>query len=321
MRMVQLLSVLVLGTFFLWLYVAQPAVGPANQGGAAVSAEALKAHVDVLAGGIGPRHAGQPARLNAAADYIRGEFLATGGEVSEQIYSLPGGRGPFRNILASFGPRTGERLIVGAHYDAFGEGPGADDNASGIAGILELARLLGRDTPGLRVDLAAWTLEEPPHFGSDEMGSAQHAIDLLQSRHPVRGVLVLEMIGYFSDAPASQRYPLALLRLFYPSRGNFIAVTGGLPERGMTKAIKVAMRRATDLPVMSFNGPKRGFGTELSDQRNFWARGIPAVMITDTAMFRNPNYHTAADRPETLDYARMAKVVSGVHAALKTLTE
>ena len=273
--------------------------------------------------GFLPRDAGHPENLDRAAAFIKTELAAAGGKVSEQVFRVrefdqrnrAQERGPYRNILAVFGPDTPERLVVGAHYDAFGELPGADDNASGAAGLLELARLLQKSPPRLRTELAAYTLEEPPYFATPHMGSARHAAALRREGVRVRAMIALEMLGTFSDAPGSQRYPVPLLRLFYPGRGDFIAVVGTLPDGGLARRTKTAMRRP-DLPVYSLNSLAFVPGVDYSDHASFWAEGYPAVMVTDTAFYRNPRYHKPEDSPDLLDYARMARVVSGVHAAV-----
>ena len=170
-------------------------------------------------------------------------------------------------------------------------------------------------TPPAHVELAAFTLEEPPWFGRRAMGSAVHASSLRKQGVVVRAMLALEMIGYFTDAPASQEYPLPILKLFYPSRGNFIGVAGKLGQGALVRRVSRAMRRASPLPVRSIAAPRSLPGIELSDHRCFWDAGYQAVMITDTAFYRNPNYHTEDDTPETLDYERMAMAVRGVYAA------
>jgi Zn-dependent M28 family amino/carboxypeptidase len=222
-------------------------------------------------------------------------------------------------VIAEFGPETNERIVVGAHYDTAGPLPGADDNASGVAGLIELAGLLAKQQLPVRVELVAFPLEEPPYFGSKFMGSAVHANDLRAQNARVRGMISLEMIGYFSDAPRSQNFPAEILRAFYPTKGNFIGVVGTLDEGLLVRRIKLAMQGATPLPVHSINAPLAVPGVGLSDQLSYWNAGYKAVMITDTAFFRNPHYHTVDDTAEKLDYKRMALVVEGVYAAVLEL--
>lgn len=283
----------------------------------AASPQRLQAHVRALADDFTPRDYANPANLDLAAAYIREEFERAGGGPWEQRYDA--GSSAFRNVAAAFGPDTGERIVVGAHYDAAGPYPAADDNASGVAGLIELAHLLGRDPPPTRVELVAYPLEEPPFYRTPFMGSAVHAASLKRQGVRVRAMISLEMIGYFTDAPKSQKLPLAALRPFYPSRGNFIAVVGRLGQAPLVRRIKRAMKRATPLAVHSINAPRWVPGVDFSDHMNYWDAGYPAVMITDTAFYRNPHYHTARDTPDTLDYVRMAQVVQGVHAAVRAL--
>jgi Zn-dependent M28 family amino/carboxypeptidase len=285
-----------------------------------VDAARLEAHVRALAG-FAPRDERHPENLDRAASYIRQELQRAGGQaggrVEDQEFEVEGET--YRNVIARFGPETRERIVVGAHYDAAGPYPGADDNASGVAGLIELAHLLGKKPPPLRVELVAYSLEEPPHFASSAMGSAVHAASLKKQGVRVRAMIALEMIGYFTDEPDSQQFPAPFLSRLYPSKGNFITVVGKLGQRSLVRRIKKAMVRATPLPVESINAPTSLPGVDFSDHRNYWAAGYEAAMITDTAFLRNPHYHQASDRPETLDYRRMARVVEGVQAAVREL--
>lgn len=281
--------------------------------GLSIDPARLEAHVRALVGFV-PRDETHPENLDRAAAYIRDQLREAGGAVEDQAFEIRGAT--YRNVIAHFGPATRERIVVGAHYDAAGPFPGADDNASGVAALIELARLLGRAPPALHVELVAFTLEEPPHFTSPAMGSAVHARSLKARGIAVRAMIALEMLGYFTDAPGSQEYPLPILKLFYPSRGNFIGVVGRLGQGALVRRVAKAMRRATPLPVRSISAPTSLHGVDFSDHRSYWEAGYKAVMITDTAFYRNPNYHTESDTPETLDYGRMARVVEGVWAAV-----
>ena len=178
--------------------------------------------------------------------------------------------------------------------------------------MLELARLLGAHPPPQPVELVAFALEEPPYFRTAAMGSFQHAQALVDARREVRLMIALEMIGYFRDTAGSQDFPVRALAPMYPDKGDFIAIVGRFGDFGATRRLKALFRGATDLPVESINAPSYVTGVDFSDHASYWHFGIPAVMVTDTAFFRNQNYHGAGDTPETLDYARMAKVVSAV---------
>lgn len=299
----------------LWFWLTQPLLSSATPSQQrTVEAARLQAHVHKLSVELTPRDESHVENLDRVAAYIKNEFSQFTESVSEQPYSVQGKS--YRNVIARFGPETEERIVVGAHYDAAGPLPGADDNASGVAGLIELARLLSLQPPPLRIELVAFTLEEPPYFGTTGMGSSVHAESLRRQNIRVRAMFSLEMIGYFSDAPNSQRVPGGLLSAFYPSTGNFIAVVGRPGDWSLVRRTKAAMRNASPLPVYSINAPRIVSGVDFSDQLNYWHAGYNAVMITDTAFYRNPNYHTAHDTEEKLDYKRMAMVVEGVYAAV-----
>lgn len=305
----------------LWWMATQPVLfgTRAGAGGARASdAARLATHVRTLSETFAPRDAAHTENLERVVSYLRAEFERAGGRVSEQPFNV--GERTYRNVVASFGAHDGERVVVGAHYDTAGAQPGADDNASGVAGLLELARLLGQAPPrGARVDLVAYMLEEPPYFRSEHMGSRIHADSLKREGVRLRAMLSLEMIGYFSDAEASQRYPVSLLKAFYPSRGNFISIVGRFGQGALVRRVKRAMQGANELPVYSINAPRSVPGVDFSDHLNYWNAGYDAAMITDTAFYRNPHYHAASDTAETLDYNRMAMVVDGVRAAVVEL--
>ncbi|WP_205665121.1 M28 family peptidase [Caldimonas tepidiphila] len=296
---------------------SSPAPAPPAGAAEAPSPERLQAHVRALSERFVPRDHRHPEQLDRAAAYIRAEFERSGLRTEEQVFEAGGRR--YRNVIASLGPAQGERVIVGAHYDAAGELPGADDNASGVAGLLELAALLRDAAPARRVELIAYSLEEAPWFATDGMGSAVHAQSLRRQGVAVTAMLSLEMIGYFSDAPGSQQYPLPQMHALYPPRGDFIGVVGREAEAGLVRRIEAAMRAASPLPVHSIAAPAAVPGIGLSDHSSYWRSGYPAVMVTDTAFYRNPNYHTAGDTADTLDYRRMAEVVRGVGAAVREL--
>jgi Zn-dependent M28 family amino/carboxypeptidase len=269
----------------------------------------------------------QPARnylnlesLNRAADYIKAEFVKLSGTVSEQVVEAEGRR--YRNIIASFGSSEAPRIVVGAHYDVCGDQPGADDNASAVAGLLETARLLHQRMPELkyRIDFVAYPNEEPPYFGTEYMGSAVHAKSLHDAGVAVRAMLCYEMIGYFSNQPGSQRFPNEALAALYPSVGNFIIVVGKTGQEAFTQHIQQHMQaHAGSLDVQRINLTDSVALARLSDHRNYWAHGYDAVMINDTSFLRNPNYHELTDTIDTLDFARMAQVVNGVFGALLAL--
>lgn len=277
----------------------------------------LKEYVEILFEKFGPRDAAHPENMNQVADYIQEKLELFSARVEEQLYTVDGMT--VRNVRAFLGPETEERIVVGAHYDVAGPYPGADDNASGVAGLLELTRLLADKDLSMQVELVSYPLEEPPYFYTKKMGSYIHARSLKKNDINVKAMIALEMIGYFRDEDGSQTYPLFLLRPFYPSVGNFIAVVGKLFQKRIVRKVRRAMKDASPLPVESINAPKLVPGIAFSDHLNYWRNGYPAVMITDTAMYRNPNYHTAFDTADTLDYDRMGQVVDGVKEAVVRL--
>lgn len=281
--------------------------------------ERLERDVRTISVTFSPRDFRNVDNLDRIAAYVREAFVAAGGRVSEQPFTANGRT--YRNVIASFGREAGERIVVGAHYDAFGPLPGADDNASGVAGLLELARMLGQAKLPTRVDLVAYTLEEPPYFKTESMGSYVHAQSLRKAGVALRAMISLEMIGYFSDADGSQSYPNSVLGWFYPSKGNFIGVVSNFGSASLMRRIKRAMAAATDLPVESLAGPAFMMGIDWSDQVNYWNAGYDAVMVTDTAFLRNRNYHTERDTADRLDYVRMGKVVQAVHGAVLELAK
>jgi Zn-dependent M28 family amino/carboxypeptidase len=287
--------------------------------GAAADPTRLRADVTALSGLPGYRCFERPADLERAARWVEARLATSGLPVEVQTYGVSGLE--FRNIIARYGNDRLPILVVGAHYDVCGEQPGADDNASAVAGVLELARLLTEHTPRMsrHLELALWPLEEPPSFRSPAMGSAVHAASLAHRGADVRGMICLEMMGYFIDEPGSQSYPAPGMGLLYPSRGDFIAVVGNSSSWWFTRRVKARMAGASGLPVRSINGPAFIPGIDFSDHLNFWAQGYNAVMVTDTAFYRNPNYHQMTDTPDTLDYERLAQVVTQLYAVITTL--
>ena len=292
--------------------VSQPGVKAVESREVNVEVAALQRHVQALAMTYFPRSVDNFAMLEAAGDYVLAEMRAAG--AAPQVQSVDVNGTVYRNFIARFGPAEGPLLVIGAHYDACGQTPGADDNASGVAGLLELTRLLARDPPSQPVELVAYTLEEPPYFRTDYMGSYRHARELAQQKREVRLMVSLEMIGYYRDEPNSQDYPVAGLGMLYPDQANFIAIVGAFNDVSNMRRVKALFIGASDLPVESINAPSSVPGVDFSDHASYWRFDMPALMVTDTAFLRNPNYHEAGDTPDTLDYARMAKVVRAMHA-------
>lgn len=292
--------------------VVQPGVRPIPSPHAVIDVAALERHVRKLSIDLHPRSYEHATNLAAAADYVLTELRAAGAQPEVQTYEVDGRI--YGNVIARFGPGSGPVVVIGAHYDTCDDTPGADDNASGIAGLIELARALSATPPRKSVELVAFTLEEPPVFRTTNMGSFRHAQSLADQRRDVRLMLSLEMIGFFRDTAGSQRYPLSALKLVYPDEGNFIALVGPYRDFGITRRVKGLFMGASTLPVASINAPSFVQGVDFSDHASYWHFGKPALMVTDTAFLRNSNYHQTTDTAETLDYDRMAKVVRGVYA-------
>ncbi len=287
--------------------------------GPRASPERLRRDVARIVGSFGPRGHEQTLALDAVADFLASELQAAGGRVARQPYEGLDGLG-YQNVIARFGPEDGPVLVVGAHYDAAAGLPGADDNASGTAGLLELARLLGEDPDlPMTVELVAYSTEEPPHFRTGQMGSAVHVQRALERGEEIHAMICLEMIGRFEDEPGSQTFPAPGLGLLYPTTGDYMVLVGRLGEGRLVRRAKRAFMSGTSLPVRSINAPPQIPGIDFSDHLNYWAEDIPALMVTDTAFFRNLDYHTEHDTPERLDYERMARTVDGVLAIVHAL--
>ena len=369
--------------------VAQPGVQAVASVAPAVSPERLRAHVEHLATALWPRSYEQ-ANSQRAAEYVYAQFESMGLKPRYQAFNMGAGSTQ-RNVIVRFGgaaqadtataqpdnasahvagqTRAGV-IVVGAHVDSHGDHrvrpptpashtPGADDNASGVAGLIELARLLAAKPPAHPVELVAYATEEPPHFAGPLMGSAVHAASLrgphreaaaqtsasmpaptfaptsaassegrastqsatqspADAPEAVRLMLSLEMIGYFSDAADSQRYPINGLSAVYGKRGDFLALIApfSVGDMQLIRRVKALAQGATPLPINSLNASAFVPGVDFSDHRNYWALGMPAILVTDTSFMRNPNYHLASDTPDTLDYTRMAEVVKAVYAVV-----
>ena len=277
----------------------------------------LRQHVEHLAGEVGERNSVHYQNLERARHYIEDVFARQGYSFQHDVYQV--GKQTHRNVIVEHkGRSAGKTLVVGAHYDTAPGTPGADDNASGVALLLELARLIRSIGSVLTLRFVAFTLEEPPYFRSHLMGSRVHAHRCRQRDDRIAGMISLEMVGYYSDRPGSQHYPLPLMSWVYPNAGNFIAVAGNFRSRHLVRSLARLLAKQIRMPVESTALPFVP-GTGLSDNWSFWKEGYPALMITDTAFFRNPHYHGLSDLPDTLDYDQMAALTSGLAGALAVL--
>ncbi|MEZ5538267.1 MAG: M28 family peptidase [Thiolinea sp.] len=299
--------------FIIWFVITQPVwVTPRATPLPDVSPERLRSHVIMLSENLPPR-TGREKELEETVNWLETQ-LAQYGKLQRQTYSAENQQ--FHNLILEFGPDTGKALVIGAHYDTHDGLPGADDNASGVAGLIELARLLSQTVLKRRVILAAYTLEESVFYGTPHMGSYVHARMLKEQEVDVELMISLEMIGYFSDQPDSQLFPVSWLKYIYSDRGNFISIIGNMGNMSTVRTVKKSFIRGAgnSLPVYSLNAPLALVpGLDASDHRNFWIMDYPAVMVTDTAYNRNLAYHTTGDTADRLDYNKMAEVVKATY--------
>lgn len=292
----------------LWAMATQPFVGSSEiDMNVRADPEILYRHVVMLSKNLPPRN-DNPLNLDKSARYIFDEFSKYG-EAELLQFDVRGT--PFINVSLKIDGESKESIIVGAHYDSFRGLPGADDNASGVAGILELARMFHFQKPPVTVILVAYALEEPPYFGTELMGSSNHAVKASKWSKPPMLMISLESIGYFNDSAGSQAYPFPWLSYLYSDTADFIAIVGRWSEIMSTRRIKAAFLGSTSLKVYSLSFLPIIPGMTLSDHSNYWYHDIDAVMVTDTAFERNKHYHTSFDTADTLDYVRMADVVNG----------
>ncbi|MDH5511416.1 MAG: M20/M25/M40 family metallo-hydrolase [Nitrospinota bacterium] len=273
----------------------------------------LRRHVEALSVDIGQRHMWKEGSLDRAAEYIESQFTAIGHKPWRQTFSAYDK--PVANIIAEWPGPPGPLLVIGAHYDTVPGSPGADDNTSAVAGLLELARLFQETQAPRPTTFAAFVNEESPCYGSAKMGSMRHASLLKEQRTEVELMVCLEMIGYFrKDQP--QEYPIPGMGLIYPKFADFIAVTANPPSAWRAIKLTRGIRKGSDINARLLVAPEQIGGINRSDNYSYWKHGYRAVMVTDTANFRNRNYHQETDTIDTLDFDSMAEVVTGLHAAL-----
>jgi hypothetical protein len=282
----------------------------------------LEARVRKLSEEIGRRNYEHAAALNAAAEFIRGELSSAGYAVQEQAYSVrPPGVAldyPMRNLVVVVPGKSANApiLVIGAHYDSAPNTPGADDNASGVAVLIELAHRLKDLKGNVEVRFVAFSTEEPPFFGTGQMGSAWNARALKAEGRPVAGMISLEMLGYYDGSKGSQKYPPGLSFIF-PDRGDFIGAISNLSSRKFLDDITKDFAPPRATAIVKARLPEWIGEIGLSDHQSYWDEGFPAIMFTDTAFLRYAHYHGPTDTPEKLDYVRMADVTDGLEAALR----
>jgi hypothetical protein len=274
-------------------------------------------HVETLSVKVGERHLWREDSLQKAEEYIGTVLSSYGYTPRRQTYSCYG-----KSVSNLIAEKTGSdpgTIVVGAHYDTVPGTPGADDNASGLAGLLELARLHQAIQSRKTIVFAAFVNEEPPCFGSSHMGSMVYANSLKEKGIPIEVMISLEMIGYFRQERI-QKYPLPGMTFWYPKTGDYIGVVGNFRSNRYVSFIKKGIKKHSSIDARSLTAPEFFGGINLSDNYSFWRHGYRAVMVTDTSFFRNMNYHLETDTIGTLNFDKMAEVVKGLHDTLLELS-
>ncbi len=293
----------------------------------------LRSHVQKLAGDIGARSLPRsPGGLEKAALYIEERFGDAGFTPARQTYSVSGyaADGLFgathatqstANIVVEIPgtSKASEIVVIGAHYDAVHDSPGANDNASGVAAMLEIASALAKEKFPRTIRFVAFTNEEPPFFHTDDMGSYRYAKACKDRGDNVVAMMSLETLGYYSDKPDTQRFPLAVLGMLYPKTGNFVAYVGNVDSYPLLVKCLSSFIGAVKFPAELLAGPANLSGVDFSDQLSFWRVGYPGIMVTDTALYRYPHYHTNEDTPDKINYDDLARVTSGVTKVVRDL--
>lgn len=275
----------------------------------------IEKHLTAITKTDGYRHYKNLPVLNQVADYIYNVFGEYADTVYYQTYDVNGSE--YKNVVCRFGTKIDKPvMVIGAHYDVCGDQEGADDNASGVVGVLELARLLHGKQVSRPIELVAYTLEEPPFFRTPQMGSYVHAKSLQDAGTPVYGMAAIEMIGYFDDEAGSQDYPVKPLKVVYGNKANYILLVKRSGYGDFVKNFSSWFGNAKTIKTKSIKAPAKLQGIDFSDHLNYWKLGFDAMMVTNTAFYRNKNYHQTTDTMATLDIARMAGVINAVYHAV-----
>jgi hypothetical protein len=316
-----IISFAAVGSAAWWFLLKMPGKNMANAAGLSPAEIGLRdeliADVRTLAAEIGERNVPRYPQLKAAADFIESSFLRAGLQPRRDTYQVNGLS--CDNIEAEIRGASPQIVLIGAHYDSVFGAPGANDNGSGVAALLALARRFAARSTSCTLRFLAFVNEEPPYFQTPRMGSFVYAGRCKARGDQISAMISLETIGYFSDAPRSQTYPVPLIGAFYPTTGNFIGFVGNLRSRALLRRAVALFRKYEKLPSEGAALPSFIPGVSWSDQWAFWQHGYPGIMITDTAPFRYPHYHAATDTPEKLDYPRLALVVSGIQKVIEEL--
>jgi Zn-dependent M28 family amino/carboxypeptidase len=283
-----------------------------------IDIERVRTHIHTLAGDIGERNVFNPMALRRAATYIERVWREQGYVVTRHKYTVRGETSANIEVSREGRDPSAGILVIGAHYDSVAGSPGANDNGSGVSALLEIARHLAARKPVRTVRFIAFVNEEPPFFKTRDMGSRVYVKMARARGDDIRAMLCLETIGYYSDTPDSQHYP-PLFNLFYPDAGNFIGFVSNFSSRPLLKDAVAAFRAASDFPVEYISTFTFIPGVDWSDHWSFWRDGIPAIMVTDTAPYRYPYYHTALDTPDKVSYAQLTHVIGGLLAVVTRL--
>jgi len=281
----------------------------------------LHRHIEKLTVEIGSRSVREYDEIEATKGYIVSCLKAFGYVPSFQTFTYS--RKRYSNVIAS---RKGAKLpnetvIIGAHYDTAYGTPGADDNASAVAILLEIARALKDFSPDRTLKLIFFVVEEPPIFRSEQMGSYVYAKEAKSRNENITSMICLEMLGYYTNEKDGQTYPFPIMSRFYPSTPNFISVVGNLNSRSLVGKVKNSLRAGSRIPVETLSALSFVIGVDFSDHQSYWKMGYPAVMVTDTDFYRNPNYHTETDTIDTLDFDKMSDLLRGLIQVAKDLTD
>ena len=278
----------------------------------------LSEHVRALAGEIGERNVFEPQALRRAEDFISGVWRGQGYEINRQEYEVQHQLWANVEIMRRGSRRPEEIILVGAHYDSVIGSPGANDNGTGVAAMLEISRRMASAQPERSVRFVAFVNEESPFFRTPRMGSRVYAKQARERGDNIRAMLSLETIGYYSEAKGSQRYP-PFFSWFYPDRGNFIGFVGNFSSRELVHRTAAAFRSHSDFPLEYVTTFALVPGVDWSDHGSFWKYGYPAMMVTDTALYRYPHYHTDSDTPDKVNYDALARVTAGLVAVVMDL--
>lgn len=296
----------------------RPVVGEEIHADIAALERRLMEHVRVLGAAIGERNLHRPAALRAAAEYIRQVWTGQGFAVKEERYEVAGQQ-CVNLVVEQRGGREPDKIVlVGAHYDSVFGSPGANDNATGVALLLEMSRVLMEESLSRTVRFVAFVNEEPPYFLTEQMGSRRHARRARAREEDIVAMVSLETLGYYSNAPGSQQYPFPF-GAFYPRTGNFLAVVGNLPSRGLVVDFLRHFMAAGDFPVEGVATFPWIPGINWSDHWSFWKEGYPAIMLTDTAPFRYAEYHTSQDLPDRVTGPEFARAGYGIIQAIRAI--